>query len=251
MESNEQSEVDRMIAERFSAFRADVNWKPNLQRGLGILNQRRAASQHARRRSMALVAGAAIVCLPIMALPVTRAFASRCVSACVQETAVVRQALLGGAGAPSATYVNHGDRRMAPDFALTDASGRNIRLSDMRGKVVLLNFWATWCQPCQREIPWFVEFQRSNESRGFTVLGVSMDDGGWNAVNPFLQVKQVNYPVVIGNDRVAGLYGGLQALPLTLIIDRAGRIAAVHEGLCKRDEYERDISALLNEGASR
>ena len=98
MEKNEQSEVDRMIAEQFSAFRADGDWQPNLQRGLRVLQERRAASHRVRHRSAALAAGTAIVCVPIMALPVTRAFAARCVSACVQETAVMRQALLGETG---------------------------------------------------------------------------------------------------------------------------------------------------------
>jgi peroxiredoxin len=249
MERNEQSEVDRMIAERLSAFRGDSNWQPNVQRGLGILNERRAAAQHDRRRGIAVLAGTAIVCIPIMAFPVTRALASRCVSGCVQETAVLREALLGHTAGPlpSKTYLKAADRRMAPDFTLTDQSGRSIRLSDMRGKVVLLNFWATWCPPCANEIPWFVGFQKANESRGFAVLGVSMDAKGWTAVGPFVEAKQVNYPVVIGNDTVAGLYGGVQSLPLTLIIDRAGRIAAVHEGLCQRDEYVRDIDAVLSE----
>ena len=244
MDRNEQHEVDRMIAERFSGFRGDGDWQPNLPRGLRMLHERRAASRQVRRRWMAMAAGIAIVCLPIMALPMTRAFAARCVTACVQETAVVRQALLGGA---YDAFLKHGERKMAPDFTLTDAAGRSVRLSDMRGKVVLLNFWATWCAPCKREIPWFVDFQKTNAPRGFAVLGVSMDEGGWSAVTPFLAAKQVNYPVVMGDDRVAGLYGGLLSLPLTVIIDRSGRIAAIHEGLCQRSEYERDLNAVLNE----
>lgn len=247
MESNEQNEVDRMIAERFSAFRPEGDWQPGVQRGLRMLQERRAAARQARHRWAACAAGVAIVCLPIMALPMTRAFAARCVTACVQETAAVRVALLGAAGKSFDTFVKHGERKMAPDFALTDQSGRTVRLSDMRGKVVLLNFWATWCTPCAHEIPWFVEFQQANASRGFAVLGVSMDEAGWAAVKPFIEAKKVNYPVVIGNERVAGLYGGLLSLPLTVIIDRAGRITAIHEGLCRRDEYESDIRAVLNE----
>jgi peroxiredoxin len=126
---------------------------------------------------------------------------------------------------------------MAPDFTLIDASGQSIKLSESRGKVVLLNFWATWCAPCEQEIPWFVEFQRANEGRGFTVLGVSMDEGGWASVKPYIG----------RNDGVAGLFGGLQTIPLTVIIDRYGRIAAIHAGLCRKDEYENDIRAVLNE----
>jgi thiol-disulfide isomerase/thioredoxin len=87
----------------------------------------------------------------------------------------------------------------APDFSLTDANGFRVKLSDDRGKVVLLNFWATWCGPCKIEIPWFIEFENIYKNRGFAVLGVSMDDDGWRAVKPFLREKAVNYRVVLGD----------------------------------------------------
>jgi peroxiredoxin len=246
MDRNNENEVDRMIAERFSAFRPESDWRPNLRRGLRILRERRAASRKGGRNWIFVAAGTAVACLPIMALPVTRAFAARCVSACVQETAAVREVLLGPSS-PTSSWLKPGDRRMAPDFTLTDASGQPVRLSGSRGKVVLLNFWATWCVPCGQEIPWFIEFRKSNAARGFEVLGVSMDDGGWAAVRPYIEQRQINYPVMIGNDQVAGLFGGLHSLPLTLIIDRTGRIASVHAGLCRKDEYESDIDAVLSE----
>jgi peroxiredoxin len=249
MDTNDESEVDRLIAERFSTLRADSDWHPDVQRGLSLLRNRRAAANGSRRRWAFVASGVVAASVPIMAFPVTRAFAERCVSACVQETAVVRQLLLGNttSATPSRTFVSPDDRKMAPDFTLTDASGQSVKLSESRGKVVLLNFWATWCAPCEREIPWFVEFQRANEGRGFTVLGVSMDEGGWASVKPYIGRKGVNYPVMIGNDGVAGLFGGLKTIPLTLIIDRYGRIAAIHAGLCRKDEYESDIRAVLNE----
>ena len=78
--------------------------------------------------------------------------------------------------------------------------------------------------PCKQEIPWFVEFQKTNDQHGFAVLGVSMDDGGWHAVKPYMEKAHINYPVVIGDDAVAKLFGGLDSLPLTIIIDRAGRL---------------------------
>ena len=87
------------------------------------------------------------------------------------------------------------DRHQAPDFALKDVNGKTVRLSDYRGKVVLLDFWATWCSPCQIEIPWFVDLERKNKDKGFAVLGVSMDDDGWEAVKPFLSQLGVNYQI--------------------------------------------------------
>jgi peroxiredoxin len=247
MDTNDESDVDRLIAERFSTLRSE--WRPNLQRGFALLRERRVAKTGRKRRWGLITAGTVAACLPIMAFPITRAFAERCVSACVQESAAVRQLLLGNVSrlSPSSTYVTPGDRRMAPDFSLSDASGQAVKLSEFRGKVVLLNFWATWCVPCKQEIPWFVEFQQANKRRGFGVLGVSMDEDGWTSVKPYIDEKRINYPVVIGNDYIAGLFGGLHEIPLTLVIDRSGRIAAIHAGLCRKEEYEGDINAVLNE----
>ena len=141
-------------------------------------------------------------------------------------------------------------RHPAPDFRLTDADGKAVRLSDYRGKVVLLDFWATWCGPCKIEIPWFEEFQRKNQDRGLVVLGVSMDDEGWPVVKPFLKSLNINYRVVIGNDQTAQLYGGVDALPTTFLIDRDGKIAAVHVGLVDRKEFENGIEQLLQAPAN-
>ncbi len=137
------------------------------------------------------------------------------------------------------------DRKPAMDFALKDADGKTVKLSDYKGKVVLLDFFATWCGPCKIEIPWFREFERKNKDRGFSVLGVSMDDEGWEVVKPFLQELNVNYRVVIGNDFTAQAYGGVDALPTTFLIDREGRIASVHVGLAGKKDFENDIETLL------
>jgi peroxiredoxin len=244
------TDTDRIIAERFGSLGADDTWQPELSAGLARLNEQRAARRSRTRRRALLASGFAAACLPVMAFPVTRAFAAHCVSACVTGTSAVRQFLLGSAPGRSAstTYVKAEDRRMAPDFVLSDASGQPVRLSDSRGKVVLLNFWATWCAPCEQEIPWFIDFQRSRQALGFSVLGVSMDDGGWAAVKPYIDAHKVNYAVAIGNEKIAALFSGPHpAVPLTLIIDRSGRIAAIHAGLCSRAEYEADIDAVLNE----
>ena len=138
-------------------------------------------------------------------------------------------------------------RKAAPDFTLTDANGASVKLSDYKGEVVLLNFWATWCGPCKIEIPWFIQFKKAYKDRGFMILGISRDDDGWKAVKPFLSQMGINYPVMIGNDGLAELYGGVDSLPSTFLIDRQGRIAFMHLGLVARRDYEAEIQALLGQ----
>ncbi len=137
-------------------------------------------------------------------------------------------------------------RRAAPNFELRDADGRLVRLSDYRGKVVLLNFWATWCGPCAIEIPWFVEFERRHKDRGFAVLGISMDEDGWEAVRPFMSRVGMNYRVLMGSDDVARAYGGVDSLPTSFLIDREGQVVSVHVGLVSKSRYENELAELLS-----
>ena len=149
-------------------------------------------------------------------------------------------------GDPKAASVKAGkDRKAAPDFELKDANGHTVRLSDYRGKVVLLDFWATWCGPCKIEIPWFREFERENKDKGFAVLGVAMDEEGWDVVKPFAHYMNINYRLVIGNESIADQFGGVDALPTTFLIDREGKIAAVHVGLSGKRDFEDGIRDLL------
>jgi len=129
---------------------------------------------------------------------------------------------------------------------LKDANGRDVKLTDLKGKVVLVNFWATWCEGCQVEIPWFVEFQKEYQARGLVVIGISMDDDGWKSVRPWLKEKKVNYPIVIGNEGLGKQYG-LDGMPLTALVDREGRIADVHPGLVDKAATQQKIRALLKE----
>jgi len=138
-------------------------------------------------------------------------------------------------------------RKAAPDFALKDANGKVVHLADYKGKVVLLDFWATWCGPCKIEIPWFTDFQRKYKDRGFEVLGVSMDDDGWKSVTPFVQEKKINYRIVMGDDKTGDQFGGLEALPTTFVIDRNGRIASVHIGLTNKKDFSDAIEELLQD----
>ena len=142
------------------------------------------------------------------------------------------------------------DRHPAPEFALKDSNGKTVHLEDYKGKVVLLDFFATWCGPCKIEIPWFMDMQRKNKDKGFEVLGVAMDDEGWEAVKPFLADLGVNYRVVMGNDNIAETYGGVDALPTTFLIDRSGKIAAVHVGLASKKDFEDGVQELLQSPAT-
>src|SRR5579871_1672054 len=141
------------------------------------------------------------------------------------------------------------ERKSAPEFALKDSNGQTVHLTDYKGKVVLLDFWATWCGPCKVEIPWFIEFEQQFKNRGFAVIGVSMDEEGWDAVKPYIDDHKINYRVLLGNEQVSDIYGGLDSLPTTLLIDRQGKIASVHIGLSLgKEEFRDDIDHLL--GAS-
>jgi thiol-disulfide isomerase/thioredoxin len=135
--------------------------------------------------------------------------------------------------------------KAAAEFELKDADGKTVRLSDYKGKVVLLDFWATWCEPCKIEIPWFIEFERTYKDKGFAVIGIAMDDEGWTVIKPFVSDLAINYRILKGDDKTADLYGPIDAYPTTFLITRDGKIADQHVGLTGRDDFENGIKKLL------
>ena len=142
----------------------------------------------------------------------------------------------------------------APEVTFKDLEDKTATLSQYKGKVVLVNFWATWCDPCFVEIPWLIEMQQKYEAKGFTILGISMDEEGKSAVVPFLakerfnvngQKLPMNYPIVIGNDEVADKFGGLLGYPTSILISRDGKIVKKVQGLISYEELTKAIEAQL------
>ena len=136
-------------------------------------------------------------------------------------------------------------RNAAPNFTLKDSTGNPLKLADLKGKVVLLNFWATWCGPCRTEIPMLIELEQKFRDRGFAVVGVAMDDDGWSAVKPYMERSKINYRMVLGDAMLTEHYGGVDSIPQTFVIDREGRISAVHMGVIRKKEYIDEIEQLL------
>jgi thiol-disulfide isomerase/thioredoxin len=135
---------------------------------------------------------------------------------------------------------------IAPDFSLESLDGKNVRLSDLRGKAVLLNFWATWCGPCKIEMPWFVELQNQYGREGLQVIGVAMDDASKEDIAKFAKEMGVNYPILIGKESVGDQYGGIPALPETFFIGRDGKMVDKIIGLKGKGEIEESVKKSLD-----
>ena len=136
----------------------------------------------------------------------------------------------------------------APDFTLDSLDGKTVHLSDFRGKGVLLNFWATWCQPCKIEMPWFAELQKQYGPQGLQIVGIAMDDASPKEIGEFAHDLGVNYPILVGKEAVGDAYGGVQFLPATFYIGRDGKVVDKVFGLKGRGEIEDSIKKALAEG---
>ena len=147
-------------------------------------------------------------------------------------------------GVSPSLRVTSAEHPLAPEFSLPDLTGKTLKLSGYRGKVVLLDFWATWCEPCREEIPYFGELQDNLGDQGFQVIGISMDDGP-EPVRDFYREFKMNYPVVMGNAQIGELYGGVLGLPIAFVIGRDGRIYSKHIGATDMSLLEREIDAQL------
>ena len=139
---------------------------------------------------------------------------------------------------------------IAPDFDLKAIDGSSLKLSSLRGKAVLLNFWATYCEPCKVEMPWFVELQKQYGPQGFQVVGVAMDDASADNVLAFAKKMGVNYPILLGQESVGQSYGGIPVLPTTIFIDRNGKVIAREFGLQSRSVFVEHIKQALGPAAT-
>jgi len=139
---------------------------------------------------------------------------------------------------------------LAPDFELPALDGKKLKLSDLRGKAVLLNFWATYCGPCKIEMPWFVELQKQYGPEGFQIIGVAMDDASTEDIAKFAKDVGVNYPILIGQESVGQSYGGVGVLPTTFFLDRDGKLIAREFGLQSRSVFVDHIKKALSQGQS-
>ena len=142
----------------------------------------------------------------------------------------------------------------APELKLKDLDGKDVSLSDFKGKVVFVNFWATWCDPCRVEIPWLIEMQQKYGPKGFTVLGVAMDDEGKSAVAPFIakerfdvngQKLPMSYPIVLGSDEAADKFGGILGYPTSFLISRDGKQVRKFQGFEGYDALAKAVESQL------
>jgi thiol-disulfide isomerase/thioredoxin len=133
----------------------------------------------------------------------------------------------------------------APEFALPDLDGKVVKSGDLRGKVVILDFWATWCPPCRQEVPHFVALQSKYRDQGLEIVGLSLDKGGANDVKPFVEEYNVNYMMLIANDQTASDFGGITGIPTTFVLDKDGKIVKRFLGYTDPEVFEETIRPLL------
>ncbi len=136
-------------------------------------------------------------------------------------------------------------QQKAPNFKVQAADGSTIELAKLKGKVVVLNYWATWCGPCRMEIPGFVDVYKQYKARGLEIVGVSLDREGWKVVKPYIQKANINYPVVVADENLESAYGQIDAIPTTFVVDKKGNLVDKHVGYMSKADFEQLVKGLL------
>ncbi len=161
----------------------------------------------------------------------------------------VQQAANQDAQAPPPDFPEPQKGSVAPDFALKSVpDGKEVRLSSLRGKAVLVNFWATWCEPCKIEMPSLVDMQKKYGPQGLQIVGVAMDDADDKEISTFAHKMGVNYMVLRGTEKVGDLYGGIDRLPMTYYLDRSGKVVDETMGMAGEATFEDAIKRALAQG---
>jgi thiol-disulfide isomerase/thioredoxin len=167
------------------------------------------------------------------------------ITSLITITAVAVYVALLGSRATGETSAFADAGKLAPTWTLTDVNGKAIHSSDLKGKVVVLDFWATWCGPCRMEIPGFIALQKQYGDQGLIVVGASVDEGGAAVVKKFADQLGINYSVGVADETLQGAFGEIVGLPTTFIIDRQGRLVDKHLGLTAQSEFEAELKPLL------
>ena len=141
--------------------------------------------------------------------------------------------------------VKKSELRLAPEFSLRDVNGQERKLSEFKDKVVIIDFWATWCPPCRQEIPHFIDLYSQYKDKGLEIIGIALDGNAERVVPRFVTENNINYTVLLGNQDAGDLYGGIAAIPTTFIVDKEGKIRKKYIGYNEKEVFERDIKELL------
>jgi thiol-disulfide isomerase/thioredoxin len=231
----------KWVDERLAFLTPHETWNPDFGFAQSRLQERLATPKRNWSRmigwSAVLVTASLIVAIALTSAPTPRVLAQRCIDCSIAIWQTISPPT------PQAANLDPvNQRRPAENFELKDANGALVRLSDLKGKVVVVNFWATWCGGCKTEIPWFVEFYNKYKDAGLEVVGVSLDEDGWKSVRPYLAQKPIPYHIALATD---AMRDKLTTLPVTILIDREGRTALTQLGVPAKTTYQADIESLL------
>jgi len=253
MEKNSEMPINRWVDERLTTLGSDSEWEPNAIRGLAHLQERLRNRSGRGKRWLWVIAAAAGTYLCLMALPASRAVAQRCLNYCSNEIWPSR-ATSDSNVLNAKLAKDQVDASTILDFPIRDLQGHAVTVGQYKGQVVLVNFWATWCSPCLTEMPWLISFQEKYGPRGFTVLGVSLDVDGRNAVVPFIESRRfevnnhreaLDYPILLGTNDTGEAFGGIIGLPTSILFSRDGKKVKTITGIMNHDDVERAIQGLL------